>query len=141
MEEKILNFLKNRSPKLCAIATVNNENMPENAVVAYAIREDLKILINTNLHTRKWTNIKNNSSVALVFGWNFDELNIQYEGAAELIDITNSEFQDQENFFFLQNLEAKKFKSENTRIIRITPTWIRLMDPTSTPPTIEEKSY
>lgn len=141
MEQKVLEFLKNRNPKLCTIATVTPSNTPTNTVVGYAVTEDLKILINTNLQTRKWKNLEQNKSVALVFGWSFEEINIQYEGTAELIDITNPKFQDLENFFFLQNIEARKFKSENTRIILISPKWLRLMDPTVTPPTVDEKSY
>ena len=141
MEEKILAFLKNRTPKLCTMATISLDSKPQNAVVGYAVKDDLKILINTNFHTRKWTNLKSTPSVALVFGWAFDELNVQYEGTAELLDSTHPDLQIEENYFFSQNEEARKFKSPETRIIRISPIWIRLMDPTVYPPKIEEKSF
>lgn len=141
MEEQVLKFLKNHTPKLCTIATINKDGKPQNAVVGYAVKDNLQILINTNFHTRKWANLKANPSAALVFGWSFNELNIQYEGKAELLDTDHPDLHDEEENFFSQNIDARKFKSEDTRIIRITPTWIRLMDPTSYPPKTEEKTY
>jgi pyridoxine/pyridoxamine 5'-phosphate oxidase len=141
MEESILSFLKNRFPKLCTIATISQANKPENAVVGYAVTDDLHIIINTNHKTRKWSNIQNNPSIALVFGWGFDELNIQYEGTAEQIELDHPKYHELENFFFTQNPDARKFKSPDTRIVYISPKWIRLMNPTQYPPSVEEKSF
>lgn len=141
MTDKILYFLKNRSLLLCTVATVSQTGKPENALVGYAVTDKLQIIINTSYKTRKWNNIKENKYVSLVFGFGFDELNLQYEGIAELLDLENPEYTKSEEFFFSQNPDAKKYKSDTTRLIKITPLWLRLTDTTVNPPKIEEKTF
>lgn len=140
MEEKVLEYLKNKTPKLCVISTVTSDQKPESALVGYAVLPDLSILINTNHKTRKWANIKSNPHVSIVFGFGFTELNVQYEGTAELLEDGDS-LKKYDELFFSQNEDARKFKSEDTRIMKITPTWMRLMDTTVMPPVQEEKLF
>ncbi len=140
MESNILAFLKSLSPKLCVLSTINTEGKPESAVMGFCIKDDLTVILSTNLHTRKYQNLKNHPNVSLVFGWNFDQKNVQYEGVA--ITIENGDlYTKTEEFFFGQNPEAAKFKGKDTVFIEIKPTWIRLLDITVHPPVHEEKTF
>lgn len=138
--EKVLEFLKSRSPKLCVMSTVSQNNKPESALLGYAVLDDLSILINTNKITRKWKNLENNNKVSLVFGFGFTELNVQYEGTAQRFE-DGEDLEKYDELFFSQNEDARKFKAEGTRIIKITPTWIRYTDTTVHPPQTEESSF
>lgn len=138
--EDLVRFLKTREKKLCVISTVNEKNTPESAVVGYAVKDDLSLVISTNIKTRKWNNVKKNPHVSLVIGWDFNELSIQYEGIVSTLE-EGGEYVDLHMFFFDQNPAAGKFKSEGTAFILIKPTWIRITNPTTFPPTTEEKTF
>lgn len=140
MEQNIVEELKSKEVRLCVLSTSSKDGQPEAAVMGYAIKDDLTILLSTKKGTRKLKNISENNKVALVFGWDFGSLNIQYQGAARIIE-TGNEYKDTENFFFSQNPAAAKFKSPDTVFIEVKPTWIRTTDPRNHPPTVEEKKF
>lgn len=140
MEENVLSFLKQKEPKICVLSTVDTANHPESAVVGYGIQDDLTLLFSTEEHTRKLQNIKTNPHVAVVIGWGLDEKNVQYEGLASLIFPGMELYQESEAFFYQMNPGALAFKTPTTVFITVTPTWIRLLDITKTPPVVEEKN-
>ncbi|MEO6509275.1 MAG: pyridoxamine 5'-phosphate oxidase family protein [Patescibacteria group bacterium] len=140
MEENVLTFLKTQSPALCVFSTVGPDAKPESAVLAYAVHDDLSLVFSTHITTRKWSNLKQNDKVAVVFGMSFTSPNIQYQGVATLIE-NGSEHNDQEDFFYSQRPETARFKSETTGYIVVKPTWIRLTDMSQHPPKTEEKSF
>ena len=130
----IFAFLKDKEEKLGVLATADKDGTPECAVVGYAAKDDGTIILNTNKNTRKVKNIKENNKVAVVIGWSFHDKNVQYEGTAEIIDRDHPEFTACEEFFFTTNPSAVKFKSPDTIHIRITPTFVKMLDLTVTPP-------
>lgn len=137
MNQKVLEFLKNRNPKLCVLSTASINGKPESAVVGYSIYDSLSIVLSTHKESRKVKNITNNNTIALVFGFSFTENYVQYEGIAKIID-SGEEYAKLDSFFYGQNPDALKFKAPDTVFIEIKPTWIRFMDMSQTPPKIEE---
>lgn len=108
--------------------------------MGYAIKDDGSLILSTDKSSQKWKNLHTNSRVALVVGWSFEELNIQYEGTAQLIE-SGEPFHQAEKIYFTDHPEAQEFKGlPETVFIKITPTWIRLSDYSVTPPRIEENS-
>jgi len=140
MQDKVFNYLKNKEAKLCVISTASSDLQPSSAVVAYAVKDDLTVVLSTHPVTQKWKNLKENEKVALVFGFDFAGLNIQYHGKSELIERGDS-YNDYEELFFGQNPEAKKFMTPDTGFIKITPTWMRVTDYSAQPPEIIEREF
>lgn len=143
MESKILEFLKNKHPRLCSVATVNAKGLPEAALMTFAIYDEnsLILVLSTRTNTRKWTNLKINPHVALVFGSGFKEATVQLEGTAELIDNPEAT-KIYEDVYFAQNPETLQFKGlPELGFIKIKPTWARYTNYTINPPDIEEKSF
>lgn len=139
MDKKVLEFLKNRPVKLCVLATSSKELQPWAAVLGYAVKDDLTIILSTHPTSRKWHNLKENNKVALVFGWEFSGLNIQCEGVAELIE-QGEEYKHFDEFFFGQNPHAAKFKTPDTVFLKINLKWMRVTDFNKQPPTVKEQS-
>ena len=124
MHEKVKTILLERNPKLCVIATATKEGLPEAALVGYAIMDDGTIILSTKKETRKAKNIEENNKIALVFGFSFTEFHVQLEGTVHIT--TNA---SHEAFFFSQNTQAEKFKTQNDIKLVITPTWMRWFNP------------
>ncbi len=137
MNQKIIDFLKSQQPKLCVLSTATKSAKPESAVVGYAVRDDLTIVISTTKGTRKYNNLKENNQVSFVTGWAFNTPDVQIDGIATIIE-EGPEYQVAEEFFFSQNPDAAKFKSSKTIFIQFKPTWIRMLDLTVNPPHTEE---
>jgi pyridoxine/pyridoxamine 5'-phosphate oxidase len=135
--QNVLQNLKEKQFKLCVISTCSHTGTPESAVLGYAVKDDLSVIVSTHTGSRKWKNIEKQSAVSLVFGWTFDELNLQYEGVATLYFQTEDAVKTEE-FFFTQNPHAKQFKSDDTGYIVIKPTWIRVTDPRVHPAAVTE---
>ncbi len=135
LQADIYTFLANRTKKLCVLST-SFCHYPESAVMGYAVKDDLTILLSTHANTRKIQNIRANEKVSLVFGWGFDEPNIQCSGKATIIEGEDRE--EYATFFYKMNPEAEKFRSSDTLFISIKLIWIRFSDFTVRPPRIEE---
>jgi general stress protein 26 len=127
MQDKVLEFLKNKNPKLCVLTTASKNVKPQAALVGYAIKDDLTIVLSTRKGTRKYENLQDNNQVALVFGSGFSENNVQMDGIATIIEEGN-EYKQTDEFFFSQNPEAAKFKNPDTIFIVVKPHWIRFID-------------
>ena len=143
MEEKVLELLKSKTPKLCTLATSNSQGKPESALMAYAILSELNLtlVLCTRTNTRKWENLKTNPQLSLVFGSGFREATVQYEGVAKLVDNPES-LKTYGDVYFPQNPETLQFKGlPELGFIVITPTWIRFVNYSLNPPNIEEKTF
>lgn len=138
MKDKVFGFLLNKQVKLCALATATKDDQPWNAIMGYAVQEDLTIVLSTHKGSKKYNNLQQNSKVALVFGWEFSGLNVQCEGEARIIE-AGEEYKKTEKFFFTQNPHAAKFKNSDTIFIKITPKWIRVTDFNTQPPSVKEQ--
>ena len=138
MREEVLQFLKQKNPQLCVIATATPHGKPEAAVMGYAVRDNLILYLSTQKTTRKYNNLKENSHVSLVIGWAFAENNVQIDGKSRIIE-QGDEYQKTEQFFFAQNEGAKAFKNSDTVFIEIKPVWIRFMNRTVEPAKITEE--
>lgn len=133
----VLEFLKKRDLKLCVLSTASGDAQPESAVMRYAVKDDLTVVLSTQKNTRKCNNIVQNPSVSLVFGWSFTELNLQCSGVATLIEEGN-QYDEWGKFYLTVNPEAAQYKSPNTVYIVVKLSWIRLTDFSGHPPKIEE---
>jgi general stress protein 26 len=134
MSDKILQFLSNHEE--CVIATVNNNGKPEAATVGFSQNNKLQLVVGTNMKTRKFKNIKQNPSVAIVVGFE-GEVTLQYEGTASLIPNDEQEARLKPHFEKLPGVE--KFKDEPGQVyFLIEPTWIRYTDYSIHPEQVEE---
>jgi general stress protein 26 len=73
-------FIHARS--LAVIATTGSDGKPEAALMNIAVTPELEIIFETTDVTRKFANLKANSRVSFVIGWDDDET-LQYDGVAE----------------------------------------------------------
>src|SRR3982750_3421694 len=80
--QTILEFLKTQP--MAAISTIAPESLqPESALIAFTQTDELEIIFETFLDTRKWRNLQQNPHVSLVIGWDTKRyLTVQYEGVA-----------------------------------------------------------
>lgn len=139
MKEEVLNFLKNRNPKLTVLATSSPSGKTESALIGFAIYDDLKIIVSTRKSTRKYKNLEENPQVSLVVGWSFTENNAQIDGTARIITDEN-EHTKVESFFLTQNPAAKAYFSSETIFIEISPNWIRFINQTAKPSVTTEEN-
>lgn len=123
--------------KFAVLATLSNNHEPQSACVGIAVTADLKLIFDTTKDSRKFNNLKNNSNVSLVIGWENGQT-IQYEGIAtnfnkyeypELLKIYLDKFPD--------GLERNENWPNITYFI-IEPKWIKFSDFNRLPPVIEE---
>jgi pyridoxine/pyridoxamine 5'-phosphate oxidase len=77
--EAIYDFMRAR--KLAVISSIGPRGEPQSALVGFAVSPNLEIVFDTLSSSRKYRNLKRDSSIAIVFGWE-GETTIQYEGQA-----------------------------------------------------------
>ena len=124
--------------KYAVLSTVTKNNLPECALIGFAVTQDLKIIFDTSRTTRKYQNLIKNPAIALVIGWD-KERTVQYEGRAAVPD-TNA-LNDLFDIYvkvFPEGHERRKLK--DTVYFCIEPTWIRYSD-FNTPGNIEELCF
>ena len=84
--DDVKNFLNQY--ETCVLATVDG-TQPQAATVGYSVDDDFKILIATNVATRKAKNLISNSRVALVVGFE-GTTTLQLEGSVRQLDTEES---------------------------------------------------
>ncbi|MDO8508363.1 MAG: pyridoxamine 5'-phosphate oxidase family protein [Nanoarchaeota archaeon] len=136
---KILNFIS--SKKLTVISTINKQNHPESAVVAFSQNSNLELIFGTSSTSRKYKNLQNNNRASLVIGWEEDEkITVQYEGIA--IQLKGNEKEEARQAHLKKNPGSKKFDSMPTQTyFKIIPKWIRYSSLSISPPEIFEISF
>ena len=116
----MLEFMSARS--LCVISTVDQNCKPESAMVAY-VHDGLELYIGTSNKSRKFKNILENGSVAVVIADLTGE--VQYEGQAQIV--SNDDLVANEA---VKNLPGfTKYRDDpDQSYVHITPTWIRFIE-------------
>ncbi len=112
--------------RLCVQASVAASGAPQAAVVGYAVSDDLEIVFDTIGTTRKMANLRRDSRVALVIGWD-DEQTVQIEGVAD--EPKGSELERLKIVYFRawpDGVERQDWK--DITYVRVRPTWARHSD-------------
>jgi len=125
------------SKQLLAVVSTKNEfGDIESAVVAFTETDDLELIFQTPNSTRKYKNLKHDSQVAVVIGWDLNEnITIQYEGIAIEADI--QEIDKYRKIQLLKHNRSKKYAFlEENKYFKISPKWIRYSDLKTDPPII-----
>lgn len=121
MKEKLLVFLSDRS--YCVLSTVNTHNKPESAFVAFS-NNGLELIIGTSSQSRKYQNILQNPSVAIVVADETGE--VQYGGEATIL--AGQTATSAENQYTAQIPGSDKYRQDPTQVyIQIRPTWVRFI--------------
>ena len=121
------------------LSTVTTNNIPESALIGFAVTRDLKLIFDTVTTSRKYQNLVINPSIAFVIGWD-DWQTLQYEGIAKIP--TEDELVDMLEYYFKVFPDGKQRK-ENWKDIAyfyVEPKWIRYSDYNSSQ-RIEEKRF
>ena len=109
---------------LTVIATVNKDNKPEDAVIAFAENEKFEIIFGTYNFSRKYINIQTNPNIAMAIGWSSMET-VQYEGTAQELT-PGEELEEAKRVLKTKNPSSERFESHpEQRYFKVTPTWIR----------------
>lgn len=117
----VLDFIKRH--KLAVISTASNDGKPEAAVLEFGETEDLELIFDTLVTSRKYRNLQSNANVAFVIGWD-EEITVQYEGRAH--ELARKELERYAEYYFAKNPKARKWKDNpDIRYFRVTPIWIR----------------
>lgn len=120
----ITNFIGKH--RLAMLATVSPDNEPEAAVIEFSQRKNLELIFDTFTTFRKYKNLKSNSRVAVVIGWD-DEITVQYEGIA--IEVVGDELIECKQIHVSKLPESIKFtEMPKIRFFKVIPKWIRYSD-------------
>ena len=118
---------------LGVIATVNQDNNPQAALVALTEVDTLGLIFGTYNTSRKYRNILKNPHIAVVFGNSPEEaITVQYEGIAE--ELSGVELERCRTLHIAKNPRSAKYADKpEQRYFKIKPTWIRYVDLASNP--------
>lgn len=122
-KQDVVAFLEARS--FCVIATVGADAKPEAAFVGCSSNNDLEIIIGTSNKSRKYQNLLQNTSIALVVADLTGE--VQYEGSVEIISLdAYDELIAAGRFKKLGGYD--KYRNDPAEVyLHIKPTWIRFI--------------
>src|SRR5258706_13093558 len=124
--------------KLAVISTVGNP-APESAVLEFGNSEELELVFDTFISSRKYKNLQDNNNVSFVIGWD-NNITVQYEGVAE--EIVGEEAKKNKQIYWEKNPEAKRWaKTEGITYFRVKPKWIRYSDLNKDPWAVQELTF
>jgi uncharacterized pyridoxamine 5'-phosphate oxidase family protein len=119
--EQALEILEEQ--ETCTLATVTEEGNPEAATVRYLHDDDLNIYINTGSTYRKYKNMKQTTSVAIVVDAEYK--NLQMEGeATEVFDEKSQEVID---MYIDKYGNSGYLNNEESVFFRIDTNWARVL--------------
>jgi len=137
----VLNFLKEQP--MATISTVaKGSNQPESALIAFTQTQDLEIVFESFIDTRKWRNLKTNPYVAFVIGWDTNKhITVQYEGIAT--PIPGSEAEKYIQLFLVKDTPCteKFLRDPRVQLYKATPVWVRYSDYTMNVPKVIEIDF
>lgn len=121
-KETILDFIRRHN--IGVLATIDLESLkPEAAAVEFGETDNLELIFDTFVSSRKYKNLKVSSRVAFVIGWD-ENITVQYEG--EATELRGKELERCQSIYFAKNPRANKWKGkEGIAYFKITPNWIR----------------
>ena len=118
----IYNFITGH--QLAVISTVSKALKPEAALIGIAVSKELEIVFDTVKTSRKYKNLLENPSVALVIGWD-NETTVQYEGIAAELSGEQADYYKEIYFEVYKDGRERAETWPNIVHFKITPTWIR----------------
>lgn len=126
------------SQLLCVVSTMGADGTPESALVAFSETPDLDIVFGTSHDARKYANLTSNPHVSFVIG--FGKTTLQVEGIARMA--TGEEEERCRTIHTTKNPASLKYAHDPKQRFFVTrPTWMRLTDTSTHPPTIGELRF
>ena len=133
----VYEFIK--SYNLGVISTISLNNNPEAALVGIAVSADLEIIFDTVKTSRKYQNLLQNPSVAMVIGWD-NETTVQYEGMASELNDADAQYYKEIYFEVYPDGRERDKTWPDIVHFKITPKWIRYSK-FNDPVVIEEMNF
>jgi general stress protein 26 len=128
-QEIVSEFIK--AHKIAVISTVSSDYLPHSAVVGIYVGKNSELVFGTFKSSRKYQNLKKNSRVSLVIGWDSGKT-VQYEGDAEELEASAVEKFEKAHLDHMSTA-AKYVSKEEAVFFKITPRWIRYTDTSKDP--------
>lgn len=124
-----------RETKLAVEATVHADGRPQAAVIGIAVTDELELVFDTLTSSRKYENLRRDPRCAIA--WWADAITVQVEGTA---DVPTGADLDRLRAVYLATFTDGHDRAKDPAIayVRIRPSWIRLSDFSSVPPSIVE---
>jgi len=122
--EQLYRFVNAR--KLAVLSTISPDGDPQSALVGIAVSPQLQIVFDTLKSTRKYTNLKADSRISFVIGWDA-EITLQYEGTA--IEPEGEELRQVKDIYFQtwpSGVERQQWPGITWFLV--SPVWIRYSD-------------
>ena len=130
---ELLAFL--RMHRLAVVSTVH-DGAPQAAVVGIAVGDDLEIIFDTLTTSRKYQNVRADSRVALVIGWDAEQT-AQLEGVADFP--TGAELTACKQVYFAAWPDGPEREAwPNIGYVRVRPRWVRFSDFGAVPERVAE---
>lgn len=136
----VLEFI--RSQSLAVQASVSSLDIPQAAVVGFAVSDDFEIIFDCLAHTRKVVNLRRNPQCALVIGGivSGDERTVQYEGVAD--EPAGAELERLKKIYFARFPDGRERQHwPGMTYIRVRPKWLRYSDFNQSPALITEFAF
>jgi hypothetical protein len=133
--DELLLFL--RKHRICVQSSVSADGAPQAAVVGFAVSDQLEIVFDTLVTTRKLQNLRRDPRIALVIGW--DEETVQIEGATD--EPGGADLERLKTFYFAAYPDGvERLKWDGITHVRVRPTWVRYSDYRGPAPRLVELS-
>lgn len=118
-----------------AVVATTTPKGPEAAVIGVVITDDLEIVFDSEVSSRKVQNLRRDPRVALVIGWDSGKT-VQYEGIA---DEPSSSALDPLRARYLARFPdgVERAAKSDIAYVRVKPTWIRFSDFTGPTPVVD----
>ena len=124
IRDDLLAFMRRR--RLCVQASVSAAGAPQAAVVGFAVSDDLEVVFDTVGTTRKMVNLRQNSRIALVIGWD-DDQSVQLEGVAD--EPQGADLERIKRVYFAVHAEGPERQTwKDITYVRVRPIWARYSD-------------
>jgi hypothetical protein len=129
----VRDFLRRQRPRVCVQASISSAGAPQAAVVAFVVTDDLEIVFQTVVGSRKMQNLRRDPRIAFVVS-DEDEM-VQIEGIAD--EPTGEELERLKAFYCKVHPEAQSWqatrpgddaKERTFAYVRVKPTWVRHSD-------------
>ena len=122
--EEIFEFIRKRT--LAVISSIGPEGEPQSALVGIAVSPELQIVFDTVKTSRKYPNLKADSRIAIVIGWE-GEQTVQYEGLA--VEPEGEELARAKQIYFAawpSGVERQQWPG--IAYFLVSPRWLRYSD-------------
>jgi pyridoxine/pyridoxamine 5'-phosphate oxidase len=120
----LLRFLQGH--RLGVLATVSESGAPESAVVGIAVSDEFEIIFDTLDSTRKCRNLRRDSHISFVIGWDA-EITVQCEGLAD--EPKGAELDRVKKVYFAAYPDGPQRESwPGMTYFRMRATWVRYSD-------------